>query len=173
MKRIGVATLAMLAAFSARAEDVRSFGDSGVLVPSGSLLYLHTSSQDLVGLSPEVQYFVIPNLAVGIGLLYSHNSFDGQPAFNSYGGAASIGYNLRLGGIASLFPQFRFAAQYQVTSAPGSDTTVSTFEFFVPVLFHPVRHFFLGIGPAVTGISFGTTSSDTLFSVQSVIGGWL
>jgi hypothetical protein len=171
MKRIGVATLAMLAAFSARAEDVRSFGDRGVLVPSGSLLYLHTSSQDLVGLSPEVQYFVIPNLAVGIGLFYSHNSFDGQPDFNAYGGAASIGYNLRLGSIASLFPQLRVAPQYQVRS--GSGTTVTSLELFVPVLFHPVRHFFLGIGPAVTNISFGTTSSDTLITLQSVIGGWL
>jgi hypothetical protein len=173
MKRFGFAIVAMLGAVAARAEDARSFADRGVLVPSGSLLYLHTSAQNLVSLSPTVQYFVLPNLAAGIGLSYSHNAFDGQPDFNAYGGSASVGYNLHLADIASLFPQLRFAAQREVSSGPGGSTTVSSLDFFVPVLFHPVKHFFLGIGPAFSIISTGNVSSDGVFTVQSVIGGWL
>src|SRR5205823_1367059 len=77
-------------------QDGRTFGDTGEFVPSGSASFVHTSAQDSLALSPELQYFVLPNFAVGIGLLYTHASIINQPSFDTYGGSASIGYNLRL-----------------------------------------------------------------------------
>ena len=62
-----------------------------------------------------------------------------------------IGYNFPLGSKASIWP--RIAAGYYDTSysrAAGYPSTTGytfTFRAFVPFLFHPVPHFFIGGGP--------------------------
>jgi hypothetical protein len=151
MKIVRIAAAAMAVALSARAENGRVFGDTGVAVPSGSLSFVHSTFLDTLSLSPALQYFVAPDFAVGIGLLYSHGSFTGQPTFNVYGGSASVGYNFRLAKAVSLFPQIEFTAQHAFASSPGAGGTYWSLQAFLPVLFHPAQHFFLGIGPPLRG----------------------
>jgi len=172
MKTVAIAVVLMIAPVSAHAQDGRTFGDTGEFVPSGSASFVHTSAQDSLALSPELQYFVLPNFAVGIGLLYTHASIINQPSFDTYGGSASIGYNLRLASNVSVFPQIGFSALHSTSSAGGAQVFLGS-GLFIPVLFHPVPHFFLGIGPAIGTAGIGDLFRDQSVVVQTVIGGWL
>jgi hypothetical protein len=171
MKTIAIAVVLMIAPVSAHAQDGRTFGDTGEFVPSGSASFVHTSAQDSFALSPGLQYFVLPNFAVGIGLLYTHASIINQPSFDTYGGSASIGYNLRLASNVSVFPQIGFSALHS-SSAGGAQVFLGS-QLFTPILFHPVPHFFVGIGPAIGTAGIGDLFRDQSVVVQTVIGGWL
>ena len=92
-----------------------------------------------------------------------------------------IGYNFPLGSKASIWP--RFAAGYYYTSysagAGYPSTTGYTFTFraFVPVLFHPVPHFFIGGGPMfstdlVSQYEDVDSTTFSQFGVQTTIGGY-
>jgi hypothetical protein len=178
MKTWSVA-FAVLAAAAVHAEDARSFGDAGEIIPSGSLSFLHADSENVLFISPKIQFFAARDLAVGIGLVYEHLWGTGFPTEDVYGGSISVGYNLRLAPLVSLFPQFEITAQRRILSdvPPGSPLTGGGatevgVELFVPFLVHPVQHFFLGIGPAFS--VFGSESFRTeSVSLQTIIGGWL
>jgi hypothetical protein len=168
VKAIAIPLAVMVATSSARAQDGRTFGDAGEFIPSGSLSFAHTSVQDSFAVSPGLQYFVIRDLAVGVGLLYAHSS-----SFDTYGGSASIGYNVRLASTVSVFPQVSFSALHSTGSAPSTAETFLGLQLFTPVLFHPAPHFFFGIGPAIGTAGISDLFHDQSVVVQTVIGGWL
>jgi hypothetical protein len=125
-----------------------------------------------IDLQPTLQFFTTPNVALGLSLLYVHLSND-NASTSAYGLAPSLGYALRLGDVVSIFPQA--SLPFQVTAATGrSDQTFIGASLFVPVLIHPVRHFFIGFGPdfQISGPTDDPLRTPALI-VQTVIGGWL
>jgi len=170
--KIAIVLSLLFAALPARAQEERKFGDPGVVVPSGSLAVGTVSGTTEIDLQPTLQFFTTPNVAFGLSLLYIHLSND-NGSTSVYGLAPSLGYNLRLGDALSIFPQASLS--YENTATTGrEDRGILGLGLFVPVLIHPVRHFFIGFGPdfQISG------PTDDLFStrgliVQTVIGGWL
>jgi hypothetical protein len=162
----------LLAALPARSQEERKFGDPGVVVPSGSLsVTTQSGGVTVVDLQPGLQFFTTPNVALGLSLIYFH--FSAPLGSNSiYGIAPSLGYNLRLGDPLSIFPQVSLSLE-SATNA-GSSQAILGASLFVPVLIHPVRHFFLGFGPdfLITGPTDDLFNTRA-FSVRTVIGGWL
>jgi hypothetical protein len=171
MKIAAVLSL-LLAALPARSQEERKFGDPGVVVPSGSLSLGSVSGTTVVDLEPALQFFTAPNVAFGLSLIYFHASND-VASTSIYGLAPSLGYNLRLGDVLSIFPQASLPLQVLAPTG-GSNRTIIGAGLFVPVLIHPVRHFFIGFGPdfQISGRS-DDLFSDRALIVRTVIGGWL
>ena len=62
------------------------------------------------------------------------------------------------------------------SSATDITETVVVFELFMPILIHPARHFFLGLGPdfyADLSHTIGNSSNNrTFIGITSTVGGW-
>ena len=162
----------LLAALPARSQEERKFGDPGVVVPSGFLAMGGISGTTVLDLEPTLQFFTARNVAFGLSLGYHYTSSNGSST-SAYSLAPSLGYDVRLGDVLSIFPQASLGVQ--VFAATGqSNVTALNAALFVPILIHPVRHFFIGFGPdfliaGPTGDLFSTRG----LIVQTVIGGWL
>jgi len=174
MKLLPVMLVTMVA-MAARADDANRFGDAGVLVPSGSISFSRQQVQtlhstDLI-VQPNVQYFVIPHLALGLGVTYGRSWFS-PGAASVYGLQPSVGYDVPLLDGVSLFPRAFFSFTHLTGSGP--DANIVTSGIFAPVLFHAARHFFLGIGPSATAAGrFSDPFEAKGLALQTVIGGWL
>jgi len=153
------------------------FGDTGALVPSGGIGLFHGSGTTTFSFSPQVQYFVAPNVAVGVGLTYAHQAGDNAPTFDSYGGLVSFGVNLPFGEQLSIFPSVFFTGVHTSISGSafviGGPSSAIGAAVFVPLLFHPVPHMFLGFGPefATSGPS-SDLFHDQAVSLHTIIGAW-
>ena len=91
-----------------------------------------------------------------------------------------IGYNLPLTDGISLWP--RLGLEYMRVSfdTPGGGSSsgyVVPLNIFVPVLWHPAQHFFVGGGPVVTTdliskASGQNTAKETQIGIEGVLGGY-
>ena len=142
-----------------------TFGLPGQLAISDDIqvAVVHTSqsfmgqsvSSNAVQLQPAVDYFVAPNLSIGGQLTIAYSSSDdgagGSLNQTVLGILPRIGYNIALAPTASIWPRLAFGYVHVSADAGAGTTSLSgysvTLEAFVPVLFHPVPHFFLGAGP--------------------------
>jgi len=135
-------------------------------------------------LRPAVDYFVIDSLSIGgfLGLQYISTP-DGSSTAMSVG--PRIGYNLRFSERFSVWPKvgLSFASTTEKTDATTlpdgtrvdpTDTTSTSLQLnlFVPVMFHPVEHFFIGLGPAFDLDLTGDNKATTL-AVRLTLGGWI
>lgn len=168
------------------------FGDKGQLAISSdagfSLSNTNVSggggSTTTLILRPAVDYFVIDSLSLGgfLGLEYTAPKGGSTTAFSV---GPRVGYNLRFSERFSVWPKvgFSFASttekQDPVTLPDGTrvdatDTTNTSMQLnlFVPVMFHPVEHFFLGLGPAFDLDLTGDNKATTI-AVRLTLGGWL
>ena len=156
--------------------------------PSGSMS--SSASSTTVIFEPELDYFVAPNISIGGGVEYLHESIGsgGMTAVteSAYGLIARAGYHLPLGPQIGLWLRGGFGYA-SATFDPGggnptSSSSVLQLEISAPLMFHPVPHFFVGIGPILStdlssSVSSGGMSMDsnkrTVFGLTSMIGGWL
>jgi hypothetical protein len=146
------------------------------------------------GITPQIAYFVSVAITVGGDVQFGYTKPDKGDAMTNFGIGPMVGYNLWLTpGQLSLWPQVEFLySQYKssttVTIPPAGPTTMTstftkmTLGLFVPVLYHPVKHFHLGVGPflrmdvsstAKTDAGSGVGSKDTTFGLMGEIGGWM
>lgn len=170
------------------------FGNAGQLVISddlkAGLLYSTLSEGDAsvttLQLQPAVDFFVIPNLSIGgqlsIGYTTQDDGAGGSLNGTTIGILPRVGYNIPLGAMASLWP--RVAIGYVHASAstgvPGSASASAysiVFEAFVPFLFHPVPHFFIGGGPIlstelVSKVEDMDSTKTTSIGAVSTLGGY-
>jgi hypothetical protein len=150
-------------------------------------------SENVLLLSPEVDYFVINNLSIGGALLLGVVIPGKGDSATIVGIGPTVGYNIWLSpGTLSLWPRATFTYESIGTSATvttQNQTTETTFTYskasvglFVPLLIHPVKHFHFGIGPYVAtdlsaSVSSGGKSTDadkaTVIGLRAEIGGWL
>jgi hypothetical protein len=154
--------------------------------------------------SPGVLWFVADHFALGAALQVGQSSEQitarGQQVRvrdKTWGGALRIGHHHALSDQVSVFPRYAlgyfelsrvieaesegaFAAafdRYQFVSlrnlaGGGSEWTISA---FVPLLWHPARHVFLGGGPMLAFEYGGTLEREFAFSLGlcTTIGGWI
>jgi hypothetical protein len=135
-------------------------------------------------LRPAVDYFVIDSLSIGgfLGLDYTAPPGGSTTAFSI---GPRVGYNLRFSERFSVWPKigFSFASTTEkrdaVTLPDGTrvdptDTTNTSVQLniFVPVMFHPVQHFFIGLGPAFD-LDLSGSNKATTIAARLTLGGWM
>jgi hypothetical protein len=122
------------------------------------------------GLAPTLDYFVIDNLSIGAQLLFSiatlsPASVAGEPAptsttLTTFGVAPQVGYNFNIGEHFGFWPKVFFAYATISASNNGGSEAVSSLGIFAPFLYHPVSHFYLGLGPNFA-TQLGNSSSNS------------
>src|SRR3954462_6517423 len=175
MRKIGF--IAALLACSASAEEL---GQKGQIVPLGAVSFPHSSDVNSLTIAPGAFWF--PRDRVGLGLSLSIDYFSRSLPPNVIGTTSVAQFGLQpMAGVAaplaerwSLFPQvglgFR-VARAESNGFPGgtSAQAIGVATVFVPVVFAPVPHIFLGAGPSFD-VVFGP-STDAAYGVTSTIGG--
>jgi hypothetical protein len=187
------ATVVFAATPGEAAEGDVGFGHMGQIVPSGSVSFAWSSTKVPGGASvsdtaftfaPTFGYFVIDNVLIGGSLLGSIRSPESGDSITGFGIAVMGGYNVNLMEKFSLLPQLSLG--YTSFGSGSGDAKISNgrtgLEIFVPILWHVVPHFFLGIGPNLhtdlsSSTSVGGVSGDgdkvTTIGIMTTIGGWL
>jgi hypothetical protein len=187
-------------------ESLSAFGDQGEWVVSagfsaslGHLGYSSTdSSSTSVSIRPGFDYFVDANISLGASAFVqygdSKSGIDVETKTLSYGAYGHAGVNAPLGGIFSIWPVVElgvwrlhetiatpgpgYSISINGTRISGSDVTETVYivELFAPLLIHPARHFFIGIGPDLyTDLSnkvAGFSNKRTYLGLSSTVGGW-
>lgn len=175
---------------SAPADVAAAFGQVRQIVVTGDaqVSFAHNSasggggSSNTLTLMPSASYFVVPNVSVGVGLLIQHgsNSFNtGVGSFSAdvttIGLILSGGYNLHLTPVLSMWAQLALGYAHTSTSSGNMSASGHTVPLgiSVPFLYHPVEHFFFGLGPSfTTELSSSSSSKETSIGISSVVGGY-
>lgn len=140
-----------------------------------------------IRLKPSAAVFVLPRFSVGLGLELGHSTISSEPAHqrntqNELAVRPSIGYAIRLGERFDWWPEIglRFSERWISVSGDqrwkgrtwGLDVLAAA-----PVLWRPVPHFFVGVGPTWSRSFYADESlplspSYETFGVMSKIGGY-
>jgi hypothetical protein len=161
------------------------FGNQGELALSSdaAILIDHSSQgRTRIQLAPALDYFIIKNLSIGgtISLAYTKFSLGSETIV---GIGPRVGYNLMLSDLMSIWPKIGFSYTHSnssVGTAVGPSTTLSTskdgdaisLNLFVPFMFHPAEHFFVGLGPFLDADLSGS-NKVTVYGIKLTLGGWL
>jgi hypothetical protein len=140
-------------------------------------------------LVPALDYFVIDHLSIGgeIGFAHIDSSNDvnvggttrstSNPGIDLFGLQARVGYNIDITRQFSIWPRGGLGFRYVSNPDAAANTTAN--EFFlnvdVPILWHPVDHFFIGVAPSFNVALSGTYSvkdTNTNVSTNTGFGRW-
>jgi hypothetical protein len=161
------------------------FGAQGqITISSDAGLFIENTSQSGSGapdgstttlqLRPAMDYFVADNLSLGgfLGIDYTEIP-SGHTTTWAIG--PRVGYNVPFSDRFSIWPKagLAFTSTSIAMDPPASDSTSTNLalNLFVPVMFHPVEHFFLGFGPALDQDLTGDVKTTTIAG-RLTIGGW-
>jgi hypothetical protein len=157
------------------------FGGAGQVAVSTdfSLAFVHENETSTLLLAPAVDYFFLPQLSLGGQVLFSYSS-SGDVSRTMVGIGPRVGYNIPLTPMFSLYPRAGFAFTHVTDSAQAGPVDVSRSAnylglfLYAPFLFHPVPHFFIGLGPSLSGnVAGGDSSARHLrFAIESTVGGY-
>jgi hypothetical protein len=155
------------------------------LVTENTVVSGVSGSTTLIELEPTVDYFVAQNISVG-GFVETNYTSDNAGHAYTLGVGARVGYNFTFADLASLWPRIGLSIDDTSTTvntsgttgtatASSSSTTVQNTSLalnaFVPLMFHPVRHFFCGFGPFVDADLTGNARATT-WGGKITLGGW-
>lgn len=147
----------------------------------------HGGSTTDILIQPAADYFVINDLSVGGAITLDFHTFSPDmgngTTLTTFGIKPRVGYNIAIIDKLSFWPDL--FVQYSTTGVSNNGGSESAFAIgaFAPLLFHPVEHFFVGLGP-----NFSTELSHnhsppmgpsvdnghvTSFGVMLTLGGWL
>jgi hypothetical protein len=143
-----------------------------------------STSQTAIQLQPAIDVFVAPNLSIGGQVQLGVDSNDSDDV-TTIGLAPRVAYNISIGPTASIWPRASLGYRHKSSTSNigGYSTSSYTVSFiaFVPVLFLPAPHFFIGGGPylstdlvskfEVMGGSADATKTTEL-GVMSTLGGY-
>lgn len=166
------------------------FGAVGQIAISSDLLVTAARTSQSVGgqsntstsllLQPAIDYFVAPNLSIGGQVKLGVFSTDAGDQ-TTIGLLPRIAYNIPIGPTTSIWPRgslgyIHYSNSYSGGGPSQSSYTVS-FIAFVPILFQPAPHFFIGGGPYLsTDLISKIESTDgiktTEFGLLSTLGGY-
>jgi hypothetical protein len=140
-------------------------------------------------LRPSADYFVIQGLSVGGFVEYSHTNISTpnqngpgsqQNSADTFGFGPRVGYNIPFTDAVSWWPLAGLS--FSTTSASGNNSSNAwTIFLYAPFLYHPVSHFFLGLGPVLSTDVASNASQNgtsgpgpkvTTYGLQFTIGGW-
>ncbi len=160
------------------------FGDARVLVISAGTTasFSYESGGGVkytdVELEPSVDYFVVRHLSLGGYFLLSNDHASGTGVILdqtfTYGVAPRIGCDLPVSEHFSIWPKASVVFEHtHITGVYVAPTTDITLDLYVPFLFHPVPHFFVGAGPYLDTLLKSDTNGETTVGVKLSIGGWV
>jgi hypothetical protein len=191
------------AARSASAQQAAEprFGDAGQLVlSSDAQASLQVQSNSGTGsvttltLGPAADLFLFRSLSLGAHLLWQHQQISVScspgaaicttpPSTDSVAVGLSVGYALRMSDAFSFWPKVSFDYRHTSTltvadpTMPDQPNELSSdamvIGVFAPVLFHPVPHFFIGLGPNFQAAVLSSASNDIDYGLMFTLGGWL
>lgn len=157
--------------------------DVGLSLSNTSVTGISGSSTVLV-LRPALDVFLTNSVSVGGFVGVEHASAPGGSS-TSISVGPRVGYNALVTDRLSIWPKVGFAIARTSQSDEGAtlpsgvvvaddDETHTNVQvnLFVPIMFHPVDHFFLGIGPALDQDLTGDARA-TVVAVRLTIGGWI
>jgi hypothetical protein len=163
-----------------------SFGYVSQSPPTGS-----STSATVFTVAPTLDYFVAPGISIGGTLELARASSSDSGAMTAststatiYGIGPRVGYHAPLGPQLSVWPRAGLLYAHETfsfTGSPDSSGTVITLVASAPLLYHPVPHFFIGIGPEIrvdvsskdsTGGMDADGSKRTQLALVSTVGGW-
>lgn len=191
----GPATAAPAAAPAAASPTDNGLGTVGQIVISDDLQIAlvresrsspgQTIETTRVELQPAVDYFVAANLSIGGQLRISHESVDNGGGttndLTTIGLLPRIAYNVALSPTSSIWPRVALGYVHTSLDSYGGQVTQSGYtvslEIFVPLVFQPVPHFFLGGGPLVSTdlvakVEDQDAAKTTNIGLMSTIGGY-
>jgi len=134
----------------------------------------------VVTVAPAIDYFVASGLSVGGQVLIGFVSDDAQDS-TTIGLAPRIGYNIPIGPTASIWPRAGIAYTHTSESPTGGGTSIPSYKVtlfaFVPVIFQPAPHFFIGGGPflstdLVSQRNMADYYKSSEFGLQATLGGY-
>jgi hypothetical protein len=143
-----------------------------------------SGSSTVLVLRPALDFFVADSWSVGgfVGVEYASAPGGSSQAISI---GPRVGYNATLNEKLSIWPKVGFAIARTSQTRDGAtlpsgmvvpgddeDHTSVQLNLFVPVMFHPVDHFFLGLGPALDQDLTGDNKATTI-AVRLTIGGWV
>jgi hypothetical protein len=137
-----------------------------------SFLHSKNNGNDII-LRPALDYFIAPQFSLGGEVLFRYRG-DGDPgSITDLGLGFRVGYNIPLAPMFSLYPRagLRFT---HVSVNGGGSADYLTFALVAPFLFHPVPHFFIGLGPMLEADLAGGSSGsrDVVVGLSTSIGGY-
>jgi hypothetical protein len=140
--------------------------------------FVHFSDAEFseLDLEPAVDYFFAPNLSFGGKVRFDYRKNSGGST-TAIGLGPRVGYQLPLGDMFSVFPKVGFFLEHVSSSATGglsSSYSLFSLTIDVPFMFHPVPHFFIGIGPTLFANLAGASAAqrDVQFGLASTVGGF-
>ena len=153
--------------------------DAGFSIGNTSVSGVDGSTTAIV-LRPAVDYFIADYISIGgfLGLDYASTPGGSSTTFSI---GPRVGYNVPLSERFSVWPKLGFAfastSQEQDDDAGTADSddesnTSLQLNIFAPFMFHPVEHFFVGVGPAFDLDLTGDNKATTI-AVRLTLGGWL
>jgi hypothetical protein len=143
-----------------------------------------TTDATLVQLRPAFDYFLAPNISIGGQLRIEYASGDdgANTTVTTIGLVPRIGYNVALSPTSSIWPHVGLGylhTSYDNGAGGGNNFSsyTVTLDVFVPLVFQPVPHFFLGGGPfvetdLVSKLEGADTIKTTNIGLMSTIGGY-
>jgi hypothetical protein len=154
--------------------------DAGLSLANTSLSGVEESTTTLV-LRPALDWFFADSISFGgfVGVDYT-SAPSGSTSVLSVG--PRVGYNLPLGDRISVWPKVGLSIANTTLSEDDADgigedddddsNTSAQLNLFVPIAFHPVQHFFLGLGPALD-VDLSGEQKATTIAARLTIGGWI
>jgi hypothetical protein len=156
------------------------FGGQGQVAISSdfeiSFTRLADADVSTLKLAPAADYFFAPNLSFGGQAQIIYVSAPGGTT-TDLGVGPRIGYLVPLTEAFSIFLRGGLSLRH-VSFGPqmgaGTDYNLLSIFGYVPFLFHPVPHFFIGIGPSLfANVAGGNAAQrDVELGIQSTVGGW-
>ena len=161
--------------------------DTGLSISNTSISGQNGSTTTLQ-FRPAIDYFVVDDLSLGafVGVDYTRSPPGDHTTALLIG--PRVGYNIALANRLSFWPKagLSYAHTAGTVEGPGVTlpggavqrvTTSSTndamaLNLYTPFVFHPVQHFFLGVGPALDVDLTGSVKATTV-AARLTIGGWL
>lgn len=138
-----------------------------------------------IRIAPSLDYVVGPGITIGGGLSYTHVDLgsDVIKPTNQFGVVARGGYIAAIGEKFSLWPRLGLSYERGFEDFPGlsilasDDTERLSIKLDATLLYTPVPHFFIGLGPTfsadVLSKNDGKDNDKILaFGAATMIGGW-
>jgi hypothetical protein len=164
------------------------FGDRGqIALSTESALQVSSASTSGVPgstttltLGPTIDYFLVKSLSIGAFVLFDYTKA-GDNHSTRFVVGPQVGYNFTLSDLISVWPKIgmSFASTDRTTAVSidgrtNASTTNSNLALnvYVPMMFHPVQHFYAGFGPFLD-VDLSGDIKTTVFGLRLTLGGWL
>jgi hypothetical protein len=164
------------------------FGRPGQYAVSGALstslirVTMSGKGSTTFSIQPAFDYFIAPNVSLGTVAGFAFSSADNASS-NQLQIQARVGWNITLAETVSLWARaavgFAHASSSMTQNGMNSSATSSSIPvtLFVPLLWEPAPHLFLGFGPVFTTQFLSKMQGNSIdpitqYGAQSVVGGY-